>query len=179
MALFVTAFKDTPSRGILRFLGRSYACALGRGGVTRNKSEGDGCTPAGTFPLRRALLRPDTPGATLAGGLFPRRMLGRDEGWSDDPRDPLYNQNIRLPRRWSHEKLWRHDEVYDVIIPLGYNDITPRPGRGSAIFFHLASADYGPTEGCIAVSHSDMCEIWPRLAPGMEMTISPWCAVRK
>ena len=166
MALFVTGIKDTPSRGVLRLYGRSYACALGRGGITRNKREGDSCTPAGTFKLRPALLRPDRPGVFMVPGRFPHQVLKPNDGWSDDPRDPLYNRPVVLPHRRNHERLWREDGAYDVIIPLGYNDVAPQPGRGSAIFFHLANPDYGPTEGCVAVSRSDMRDIWMRLRPG-------------
>lgn len=183
MAIFVTAFNDTPSRGILHFHSRRYVCALGRGGITRNKREGDGCTPAGTFNLRPALLRPDRMPNKIAekqtGGTFPRQLLKPWDGWSDDPRDPLYNRHVKLPHRYRHEKLWRDDRVYDVIVPLSYNDVTPQPGMGSAIFFHLATPDYAPTEGCVAVNPEDMYDILRRLTPDMEMIIRPWGGVQK
>lgn len=45
----------------LTFHNRTMQCALGKGGVVDGpeKREGDGCTPAGTFPLRRAFYRAD------------------------------------------------------------------------------------------------------------------------
>ncbi|MEE8188307.1 MAG: hypothetical protein V3T80_03780, partial [Kiloniellales bacterium] len=41
------------------FGARVCSCAIGRGGVAADKHEGDGATPAGCWPLRRVLFRPD------------------------------------------------------------------------------------------------------------------------
>jgi L,D-peptidoglycan transpeptidase YkuD (ErfK/YbiS/YcfS/YnhG family) len=71
-------------------------------------------------------------------------------GWCDEPGDANYNRIVGLPYAASHERLWRSDHLYDVIAVLGYNDVPRSSGRGSAIFMHLARADYRATEGCIA-----------------------------
>lgn len=63
----------------------------------------------------------------------------------------------------SFEYLFRADHVYDLIIPLGYNDNPVVPGRGSAIFLHLAHEDYRPTEGCIALAKPDLIAILPHI----------------
>jgi L,D-peptidoglycan transpeptidase YkuD (ErfK/YbiS/YcfS/YnhG family) len=42
---------------------------------------------------------------------------------------------------------------------LGYNDAPVLPGRGSAIFLHLAAPDYRPTEGCIALARADLVAV--------------------
>ena len=80
----------------------------------------------------------------------------REAGWCDDPADPFYNRPILTPYRASHEKLWREDHVYDLIVPLGYNDHPVIPGKGSAIFLHVARQDYAPTEGCVACALPDL-----------------------
>jgi L,D-peptidoglycan transpeptidase YkuD (ErfK/YbiS/YcfS/YnhG family) len=59
----------------------------------------------------------------------------------------------------SHEKLWRDDEVYDIVVVLGFNDNPVVPGKGSAIFMHIARQGYSPTAGCIAFSREDLLEI--------------------
>jgi L,D-peptidoglycan transpeptidase YkuD (ErfK/YbiS/YcfS/YnhG family) len=70
---------------------------------------------------------------------------------------------VRLPFEASHERLWREDHLYDLVGVLGWNDDPPRPGRGSAIFLHLARPDFGPTEGCIALALPDLVAILPGL----------------
>lgn len=134
-----------------------FPCALGRAGITHDKREGDGATPAGlwriaSFYLRRAApLRP------------PWRLIRRDDVWCDDARSFLYNRPLRAPLRLSHEEMWRKDGLYDVVGVMDYN-ITPRAlGRGSAIFFHIATQELGPTAGCVALRAQDMRRLLPRL----------------
>ena len=60
--------------GTCRFGGAVYRCALGRGGIVADKREGDGGTPAGIWPLRRLLYRPDRRGgARLRPGVRAHR----------------------------------------------------------------------------------------------------------
>jgi L,D-peptidoglycan transpeptidase YkuD (ErfK/YbiS/YcfS/YnhG family) len=80
-------------------------------------------------------------------------------GWCDDPMDVEYNRQVRLPFHARHEILWREDGVYDLIVELGFNDDPVIPGRGSAIFLHVARADYAPTEGCVACALPDLLEL--------------------
>lgn len=156
-------------RGRLRLGETVYPCALGRSGILTDKKEGDGGTPAGIWQIGDCWFRPDkwqTPIQTLK-----TLEITPNSGWSDDPTDPDYNRPVTLPHGYSHESLWRTDNQYDVIIPLNYNFAPVVPGAGSAIFFHLAKPDYGPTEGCVAVSHADMEAILPLLTPQTRMII--------
>ena len=144
------------SSGILRWPGGEMRCAIGKTGITpaRSKREGDGASPIGVWSLRQVYWRPDRlerPETAL-----PAHALTPDAGWCDDPASPLYNQPVTLPFSPSHEKLWRDDGLYDVIVVLGYNDAPAIPGKGSAIFLHIARPDYSPTEGCVAVSRDDL-----------------------
>lgn len=136
---------------------RRLRCALGRSGVSAAKREGDGATPAGSFLMRRLLYRPDRVAAP------PTRLgvsaIALDSGWCDAPADPAYNRPVKLPYAASTEALWRDDALYDLIVPLGYNDDPPKPGLGSAIFLHVARPDYGPTEGCVALARADLLAI--------------------
>lgn len=135
--------------GLLRFRGETLRCALGAGGVRADKREGDGATPAGLLPLRRVLFRADR-GPRPATAL-PAEPIAPEDGWCDDPAHADYNRQVRLPHPARHERLWREDAIYDVIGVLGWNDAPVRPGRGSAIFLHLARPGLPPTEGCIAL----------------------------
>jgi L,D-peptidoglycan transpeptidase YkuD (ErfK/YbiS/YcfS/YnhG family) len=148
-------------QGWLAWPGHRVRCALGRGGVRAEKREGDGATPAGLWPVRRALYRPDRlarPATSLV--IDP---IGPEDGWCDEPKDPLYNRQIRLPYAPSHERLWRDDGLYDALVILGHNDAPPIPGHGSAIFLHIARPDYASTEGCVALALPDLLALLAEL----------------
>jgi len=154
---------------ILGIAGRQIRCAVGRSGVTADKREGDGATPAGRWLLREAFYRPDRiapPQSALK--LTP---IAPDDGWCDDPGDPSYNRPIKLPYGASHEEMWRNDHLYDVVVAIGYNDDPPVPGKGSAIFLHLCRDDFGPTAGCVAIPLADMLDILPLLTPETAIVI--------
>jgi L,D-peptidoglycan transpeptidase YkuD (ErfK/YbiS/YcfS/YnhG family) len=138
--------------------GSSYRCAIGRAGMTENKREGDLATPVGTFQLRACYYRPDriTPPPITQ---LPLIALAPNDGWCDDAGHALYNKPVKLPFDASHEKLWRDDHAYDLIVPLGYNDDPIIAGKGSAIFWHLAQPDWQGTEGCVAIEKEAMLEM--------------------
>lgn len=146
-------------------------CALGRGGRSSGKREGDGATPVGAFYCRRVYWRPDRL-AVPATALACRALTPRD-GWCDDPADPAYNHPVALPYPGRSEALWRADGVYDVIVPLGYNDAPVAPGRGSAIFLHVARPDFAPTEGCVALALADLLAFLRLAGPGSRVVVSP------
>jgi len=155
--------------GWLQAAGRRWRCALGRAGVVADKREGDGGTPRGVLPLRRVFYRPDRLSPPATG--LPVRALAPDDGWCDDPADPAYNRLVRRPYPASAERLWRDDAVYDVIVELGWNDDPVAPGRGSAIFLHVARPDYGPTEGCVALALSDLLALLALCRPGDALAV--------
>jgi len=137
-------------------------CAIGRAGVTRAKREGDGATPAGRLKLLYACFRRGR--FALAGFRPPARFLRRDDIWCDDEGSFLYNRPLRAPSRPGHEEMWRADRLYDVVGVLDWNLRPALRGRGSAIFFHVATEDHGPTAGCVALRARDMARLLPRLA---------------
>lgn len=136
--------------GVLSWREQRVRCALGRGGLSVDKHEGDGATPEGCFALRRVMYRADRVAPPAAA--LPLRALDEADAWCDDPGDPDYNRLVRLPFAARHEVLWRDDALYDVLVVLGYNDDPVTAGRGSAIFLHVAEPDFDPTEGCVAIA---------------------------
>lgn len=148
--------------GLLRFRGETLRCALGQGGISAAKREGDGATPIGLLPLRRVFWRADR-GPRPATAL-PTEPIAPEDGWCDDPTHRDYNTRIRLPHPARHEGLWRDDAVYDVIGVLGWNDAPVVRGRGSAIFLHIARPGLAPTEGCVALAETELRRL---LAAGM------------
>lgn len=156
--------------GFLIWPGGKVRCALGRGGIRSDKREGDGATPVGCFPLRRLLYRADRldqpPTALPAQPIYP------DDGWCDDAGDPCYNRPVKLPYAASHERMWRDDGVYDLVVVLGHNDDPPVPGAGSAIFLHLARPGYSPTEGCVALERDDLIGLLKDCGPDSQLCVS-------
>lgn len=142
------------SRGVLRCGSLSLPCALGRGGVTHAKREGDGATPAGRYRLLSLYTRRDRLPGPRAG--VAARAMRRNDGWCEDPRHGRYNCPIRLPSAAGHETMWREDRLYDMVGVLDWN-LRPRVrGRGSAIFLHLCRPGFAPTAGCIALRRDDL-----------------------
>ena len=157
--------------GRLEWRGRTYRCALGKAGVSAAKREGDNATPAGCFALRRGFFRPDRTSAPESGlGFSP---MSKFDGWCDDPADPQYNRPVTLPYPASAESLWREDGVYDLLVELGYSDDPIVPGAGSAIFLHLATAGFSPTEGCVALERVDLLDVLRRCDSETMLCVAP------
>ena len=151
-------------RALVRFGPLSFRAALGRGGVTAFKREGDGATPLAKMAVlggfrRGGLLAPDRAGISL------ERVSGRD-GWCDAAYHAAYNRPVRLPFAASHETLCRHDALYDFGLVLDWNINCRRRGAGSAIFLHVARPGFLPTEGCVALRRGDLIRLMPFLGRG-------------
>lgn len=157
----VRARPGNPAQGLLITRNLVLRCALGKGGISAFKREGDGATPLGAMRLIHGWRRRDRD--IRAFSPLPFRAICRHDGWCDAPDDRNYNRPVRAPYRASHEKLWRQDGLYDICIVMDWNIRPRRRGCGSAIFFHLARPDYQPTEGCIALKRADMARLLPYL----------------
>lgn len=160
-----------PNEARIIIAGNIRKAAIGRSGTTTLKKEGDGATPVGAFALREVIyrrdrmLRPRTP--------LPVRPLHVEDGWCEDPKDRNYNRRVRLPYSGaSVDRLTRADDLYDLVVVLGYNDRPRVKGRGSAIFMHLARPGYTPTAGCIALSRRDLLLLLKLARPGAKIRVT-------
>jgi L,D-peptidoglycan transpeptidase YkuD (ErfK/YbiS/YcfS/YnhG family) len=151
-----------PHHGLLIAGGATFRCALGRAGLVHAKREGDGGTPIGAWRLLRLLHKPSK--LRRAGLRLPTREIRRSDLWCDDPAGFLYNRALQAPSRYRCERLWRDDALYDIVGVLDFNLKPATRGRGSAIFFHIATQDLEPTAGCLALRARDMARLAPRLA---------------
>lgn len=100
------------------------------------------------------------------------RTIGPRDIWSDDPKDPSYNQ----PRTgqdypYSHEALRRSDRMYDLFILTDYNWPDATAGLGSAIFVHIWKRPRRPTAGCVAFARRDLMWIVKRWRPESRMIV--------
>ncbi len=140
--------------GLLTGAGLRFRAVCGRAGVAAHKREGDGATPLGVLPLVSVLYRADRVAPPVCA--VPRAPIGPHDGWCDDVADAAYNKPVHTPYPASHEALWRADALYDVIGVLGWNLSPIVPGLGSAIFLHVATPDFAPTAGCVALALPDL-----------------------
>jgi L,D-peptidoglycan transpeptidase YkuD (ErfK/YbiS/YcfS/YnhG family) len=165
----IRAAAGNPRRGWMTTEGLIIPVALGRGGIRANKREGDGGTPKGTFRPRRLWWRADRhprPRTSLA-----LRAIQPDDAWCEDPTSRHYNRPIRLDRDCGGDRLERDDHLYDFIVEIDHNTLPRIAGRGSAVFLHLARANFAPTAGCVAMTKSAMLQLLQRLGPDTRIVI--------
>ena len=93
-------------------------------------------------------------------------------GWCDDPRSSLYNKLIRLPFTYKHEKLFKKENNYDIILVLNYNMNPIKKNKGSAIFIHVAKNDFKSTEGCVAIKKINLIKLIKEIGPNTKVKIS-------
>jgi len=153
---------------ILQYNKKHYKCSVGLNGFTKNKIEGDKKTPTGTFSFGKLFVRTDR--IKNLNTKFKFTQIKKDMAWSDDPSQLNYNSLIRTKNNHK-ESLYREDNLYDLILVINYNINPILPNKGSAIFLHVSTEDYKPTEGCIAIIISDFIEILELINPNDEITI--------
>lgn len=147
----------TPSG--LRFWGARLPFTVGRGGVVRDKREGDGGTPVGTHRIVGCLYRADRLSAPCSWAT----PIGPNDLWSDETGDDAYNLQVRRPYAGSAERLMRGDSLYDIVLVTDWNWPAAQAGRGSAIFMHQWRGPGRTTEGCVGVSPAHLRWIVPRI----------------
>jgi len=146
-----------------------FKCSIGINGLSNNKREGDGCTPIGDFKITKILYRPDKINDSKFA--LESEVIKKSDGWCDDINSDLYNQKIEFPFGPSAEHLYRNDDLYDLVCIIDYNLNPIIRGKGSAIFLHVASEDYSPTQGCIALKKEELIQIAIKLDKGSTITI--------
>ena len=145
------------SKGIGKIGNFKFKCAIGKNGMTTNKSEGDLKTPKGIFSLRYVMYRNDR--IVKPKTCLPIYPIKKNHIWCDNPKSNNYNQICKRKENNETESLWRKDSLYNTIVIIGYNDNPIQNNKGSAIFLHLCTNKYTPTKGCISVSLNDMKRI--------------------
>ena len=143
----------------LLYKGYKLKCSLGKSGLSRNKKEGDFATPKGLFKLGLLYYRKDR--VKLTKCLIKKKIIKKNMGWCDDSKSRKYNQEISFPFKYSAEKLYRKDNIYDILINIKYNHFPIVKDKGSAIFLHLSKKKYKATNGCIGIKKKDFLKILP------------------
>ena len=129
-----------------------FDCCVGKGGISYKKIEGDKRTPKGLYDIGDLYFRKDKIKKFFTK--LKRKKIKKNMGWCDDVLNKKYNKMIKIKKNIKHEKLFRNDNKYDLLIPIKYNFNKPKKGLGSCIFIHLTQ-NYKPTNGCIALKKKD------------------------
>ena len=130
-----------------------FKCSIGKNGRTTKKIEGDNKTPKGLYALGPLYYRKDR--LPKISTKLKKIEIMKNFGWCDDVKSKFYNKPIKTNINVRHEKLYRNDKKYDLLIPIKYNYKKPKKNKGSAIFLHLTS-NYNKTQGCVAIKEKDM-----------------------
>ena len=130
-----------------------FKCSVGKNGITSNKIEGDKKTPKGIFSLGPLYFRKDKFPKPFAK--INKIQIKKNFGWCDDIKSEKYNKLVKINKKVKYEKLFRKDNIYDLLIPINYNTSKPIKNKGSAIFLHL-TRNYKKTQGCVAIKKKDM-----------------------
>tara|TARA_B100001248_G_scaffold248022_1_gene219964 strand:+ start:1050 stop:1541 length:492 start_codon:yes stop_codon:yes gene_type:complete len=144
-------------------------CSIGKRGIGYKKKEGDLITPRGTYKVMQILCRKDR--VHKIRSKFKIQAINKKMGWCNDPKSKDYNRLIYYPFKFSSEKLYRTDNIYDIILVLNYNYNPIIKGKGSAIFIHVCKKDFKPTEGCIAVKKGVLRNLLKKIYKGTKVKI--------
>ena len=137
-------------------------CALGKRGIGTKRMEGDKITPIGRYNIKFLLYRKDR--IKKIKTKLKKIIIKKNMGWCDDSSSKNYNKLIRLPAKYNHEKLYKSDNSYDIILVLNFNMHPIIKNKGSAIFIHIAKNNYSPTKGCIAVKKGDLLNLLKKIS---------------
>jgi L,D-peptidoglycan transpeptidase YkuD (ErfK/YbiS/YcfS/YnhG family) len=143
---------------------------LGRAGIGEKLNEGDKITPVGYFKIIKVYYRPDRIKKIITN--FKNIKIKKNMGWCDDSKSFAYNRQIKLPSKFGHEKLYRKDNIYNLIAVLNYNMNPTVKKKGSAIFIHIAKKNYEPTAGCIALKKGDLIKLLKKIKKNTIIKVS-------
>jgi L,D-peptidoglycan transpeptidase YkuD (ErfK/YbiS/YcfS/YnhG family) len=142
--------------GYLKYKNLKFKCARGKAGIGEKNIEADKSTPKGTYRVVNIYYRKDRIKKIISE--FKPIEIKKNMGWCDDPNSKKYNQFIRLPSDYSYEKLYRNDNLYDLILVLNYNMDPITKNKGSAIFIHITN-NYKPTKGCVGLKKRNLIKL--------------------
>jgi L,D-peptidoglycan transpeptidase YkuD (ErfK/YbiS/YcfS/YnhG family) len=155
--------------GYLQYKNLKFRCALGKAGIKIKIKEGDNITPKGIFKISRIYYRSDKI-KNIATSIK-KIKIKKNMGWCDDPNSIHYNKQIKLPNKFSHEKLYRKDNLYDLFLVLNFNENPVIKNKGSAIFLHIAKDSYKETKGCIALKKEDLIQLISKIRKNTKIKI--------
>ena len=144
-------------------------CAIGKKGIGYKKKEGDLITPSGQFRIKYILYRKDRVRVLTK---LKKKVIKKNMGWCDDPKSKQYNKLVKLPFAYNHEKLFKKENIYDIILVLNYNMNPIKKNKGSAIFIHVAKNNFKRTKGCVAIKKISLIKLIKKISSYTKVKIS-------
>ena len=157
------------NKNYLTYNNYKVKCALGKRGIGNKRREGDFITPRGNFKIKYILYRKDR--IKRIQSKIKKIIIKKNMGWCDDPLSKNYNKLIKIPSEYNYEKLYKKDNVYDIILVLNYNMNPVVKNKGSAIFIHVTKANYKKTEGCVAIKKVHLLKIIKEIKKNIKIKI--------
>ena len=145
------------SKKYLTYQNNKVKCAIGKKGIGRKQKEGDQITPRGIFRVKDILYRKDK--INCLRSVIKKTQIKKNMGWCDDPKSKDYNKLIKYPFNYKSERLYRSNNIYDIILVLDFNMHPIMKNKGSAIFIHISNNKYNPTQGCIAIKKKELLKL--------------------
>ena len=145
----------------LTFKNYKAKCAIGKRGIGLKRKEGDQITPKGKYKINYILYRKDR--IRKIQSKLKKIVITKNMGWCDDPKSKDYNKLIKLPSNYNYERLYKKENIYDLVLVLNFNMRPIVKKRGSAIFIHIAKKNYKKTEGCVAINKIQLLKILKEL----------------
>ena len=157
------------NKNYLTFKNYKVKCAIGKRGIGYKRKEGDFITPKGDFKIKYILYRKDR--IKKIQTKIKKIIIKKNMGWCDDPKSKNYNKLIKLPSVYNFEKIYKKENIYDIIIVLNYNMNPTLKNKGSAIFIHIAKGNYKKTEGCVAIKKTHLLKIIKKIKKNTKVKI--------
>ena len=145
-------------------------CAIGKRGISNKKKEGDLTTPKGVYRIKGIFYRKDK--VKKLKSIIKKKVIKKNMGWCDDPKSKDYNKLIKYPFKYNSEKLFRSDNIYDIVVVLDFNMNPTKKNKGSAIFIHVAKKNLSPTKGCVAIKKKELKKIVRLMSKKVKIIIS-------
>lgn len=149
---------------------------LGYGGTVegRDRKQGTGTTPLGTYTITKGFGLKSDPGSWV-----PYHKVRSGDYWVQDNKSKYYNELRNKSaggfRYWlpsshknSSERLRDYPGQYDHVLVINFNRYKVR-NRGAGIFLHIKGD--GATAGCVAISRKNMKKVLAYLRSGDKIVI--------
>ena len=156
------------NKNFLTYNNYKAKCAIGKRGIGYKKREGDLITPIGLYKIKHVLFRSDRVKIKTK---IKKKIIKKNSVWCDDPASKYYNKLVELPFSYRHEKLYKKENIYDIILVLNYNMSPIIKNKGSAIFIHVSKRNYKKTEGCIALKKIHIIKLLKELKNNTKIRI--------
>ena len=144
-------------------------CAIGKKGIGNKRKEGDLITPKGQYRIKYILYRKDR---VKISSKLKKKIIKKNMGWCDDTKSKHYNKLVKLPFTYSHEELYKKENIYDIVLVLNYNMSPIKKNKGSAIFIHVAKKNFKKTKGCVAIKKTNLMKLIKEINPNTKVKIS-------